>query len=88
MTRRSRIILSISVLLLLVSAVLLMATPEPPQYTKRCTVKLYSANGIVATWDAMGMGQVEGQTLIFTVGSEVSPRKVRISGTWSIEERD
>jgi hypothetical protein len=87
MTRRSRIIIAVSVLLLLVSAALLVAAPEP-QYTKRCTVKLYSANGIVASWDAMGMGQVEGQTLIFTVGSEVSPRKVRISGTWSIEERD
>lgn len=88
MTFRIRIIISITALLLLASAALLLAAPEPTQYTKRCTVKLYSANGIVASWDAMGMGQVEGQTLIFTVGSEVSPRKVRISGTWSIEERD
>ncbi|NUN68381.1 MAG: hypothetical protein HUU02_01560 [Bacteroidetes bacterium] len=88
MIRRYRSMLIVFILMLMSAAAVVMATPEPTQYPKRCTVKLYSANGIVASWDAMGMGQVEGQTLTFTVGSEVSPRKVRISGTWSIEERD
>jgi hypothetical protein len=84
---RKSIVIGVIVFLLGV-AVYSIATPVPPQYNKRCVVKLYSGNTVVATWDALGFGQVEGQTLIFTVGNDISPKKVRISGTWSIEERE
>lgn len=76
-----------SIILLVCAAVFSTATP-PPQYSKRCVVKLYSGNTVVASWDALGFGQLEGETLVFTIGNDISPKKVRISGTWSIEEKE
>ena len=32
--------------------------------------------------------QVDGQSLILTVGSDLSPRRLRISGTYSVEEKE
>ncbi|MFA6439413.1 MAG: hypothetical protein WCX28_08900 [Bacteriovoracaceae bacterium] len=77
-----------TIVFLLCVAVFSSATPTPVQYNKRCVVKLYSGTSVVATWDALGFGQLEGETLVFTVGSDISPKKVRISGTWSIEEKE
>lgn len=79
----------IAVIILLTGIVVYsIAAPTPPQYKKLCVVKLYSGNTVVATWDALSFGQVEGETLVFTVGNDISPKKVRISGTWSIEEKE
>lgn len=84
--RKNLIIASLVLIICLV--VFGTASPTPPQYNKRCVVKLYSGNSVVATWEALGFGQIEGQTLVFSVGNDISPKKVRISGTWSIEEKE
>lgn len=55
---------------------------------KTYTVKLYSDGKIVGTWTAREFGSVDGQTLTFTIGSDFQPRKVRISGTYSVEESE
>jgi hypothetical protein len=80
-------LLAVLVILFVCAAVFSTATPTP-QYSKRCVVKLYSGNTVVASWDALGFGQIEGETLVFTIGNDISPKKVRISGTWSIEEKE
>ncbi len=64
------------------------ARSSPSPITKHCIVKLYSGEKVVATWEAMDFGQVDGQILVFSVGNDLSPRRVRISGTWSIEEKE
>lgn len=65
-----------------------IATSNPPGYNKKCIVKLYSGTAVVGTWEALNFGQVEGETLTFTIGNDINPKKVRISGTWSIEEKE
>jgi hypothetical protein len=77
-----------TIILVLGIAALSIATPSPTQLTKRYVVKLYSGNSVVGTWEALGAGQVEGTTFVFTIGNDISPKKVRISGTWSIEEQN
>lgn len=77
-----------TIILLLGIAAVGIATPSPTQITKRYVVKLYSGNTVVGTWEALGAGQVEGTTFVFSIGNDISPRKVRISGTWSIEEQN
>ena len=61
---------------------------SPSPMTKHCIVKLYAGSNVVQTWESLDFGQVDGETLIFTVGSDVSPQRVRIHGTWSVEEKD
>ena len=55
---------------------------QPKQYR----VKLYSGGTVVSTWEALDLGNVDQQTLIFRVGDRKYPRSVRITGTYSIEE--
>lgn len=64
------------------------ARSSPPPMNKHCIVKLYSGDKVVATWEAIDFGQVDGQVLVFSVGNDLSPRRVRISGTYSIEEKE
>jgi hypothetical protein len=67
--------------------VLLFTTSVSQSQPKHYTVKLYSANGVVVgTWDAINWGTVDGQTLTFSVGDRNFPNRVRISGTFSVEE--
>jgi hypothetical protein len=61
---------------------------SPAPINKHCVVKLYDGGNVVQTWEAIDFGQVDGQTLIFSVGSNVNPQRVRIHGTWSIEEKE
>jgi hypothetical protein len=51
-------------------------------------VKLYAGNKVVATWESIGPGQIDGQTLTFSTGSTIYPHQVRICGTYSIEEKE
>ena len=55
---------------------------------KRYVVKLYSGDKLVQTWEALDWARDEGETLVFTVGDRHSPTRVRISGTYSVEEFD
>ncbi len=55
---------------------------------KHYTVKLYSGNNVVATWNALDWGYADGQTLVFTVGEQNHPTRVRINGTFSVEEAE
>jgi hypothetical protein len=65
-----------------------LAVSNPPGYNKKCIVKLYSGSTVVGTWEALNFGQVEGETLVFTIGNDINPKKVRISGPWSVEEKE
>ncbi len=55
---------------------------------KRYTVKLYSVDKVVATWEGLDWGTADGQTYVFTVGNRRNPTRVRINGTFSVEEFD
>jgi hypothetical protein len=47
------------------------------------TVKLYSGEKLVATWDNARNGRVDGNTYIFSMAPQ--DKEVRISGTYSVE---
>jgi len=55
---------------------------------KTYTVKLYSGDVVVQTWIARDMGSFDEQSLVFTIGDDMRQRRVRISGTYSVEESD
>ena len=81
---------SILILILLLFGIAIYAYNQASarSITKHYVVKLYSAGNTVATWEALDLGQVDGQTAIFTVGDDLIRRQVRISGTFSIEETE
>ena len=49
----------------------------------KAVVTLYEGGKIVGTWDTVDFGQIHGNVLEFTTTSKT---KVRICGTYSIEE--
>ena len=49
---------------------------------KKAVVKLYSSGQVVGTWEALDVGTVEGDSLVFTIDRG---KTVRISGTYSVE---
>jgi hypothetical protein len=53
---------------------------------KTYTVKLYSGESVVGTWTAIDWPTTDGYTLAFSVGHRSTPKRVRISGTYSVEE--
>jgi hypothetical protein len=75
-------VIAVLVLLCIIAHSVTDAQSQP----KRYVVKLYSGTSAVATWDALDFGRLDGETLIFTVGDRNFPRKVRISGTYIVEE--
>jgi hypothetical protein len=82
---------TITLALLLISVSIIVysfALSSPSPMTKHCIVKLYDGGNVVQTWEAVDFGQVDGQILVFSVGSDPNPRRVRIHGTWSIEEKE
>lgn len=64
------------------------AHSSPLPMNRHCVVNLYDGGKIVQTWEAVDFGQVDGQILVFSVGNEPNPRRVRIHETWSIEENE
>jgi hypothetical protein len=81
----------IVLVLLLISVCIIvcsLAFSSPSPLTKHCIVKLYAGGNVVETWEALDFGQADGQALVFSVGSDVTLRRVRIHGTWSIEEKE
>lgn len=75
-------VVGILLLLFVVAQTVTDAQSQP----KRYTVKLFTGNSTVTTWEALDFGRLDGETLIFTVGDRNFPRRVRISGTFSVEE--
>jgi hypothetical protein len=57
-------------------------TPSSP-----ATVRLYSNGQVVGQWEAVGPGQIEGDTFVFPVRKGARDLDVRISGTFSFEEQ-
>jgi hypothetical protein len=55
------------------------------EFDKKAVIKLYSGDKLVATWNATSVGQVDGNSYVFTVGTSPRPTQVRISGTYSVE---
>lgn len=55
---------------------------------KRYVVKLYSGDKMVGTWEAFDFGRLDGQTLVIAYGDRKFPTRLRISGTFSVEEFD
>ncbi len=53
---------------------------------KTYTVKLYSGDAVVGTWTAIDWPSVDGYTLTFNVGHRINPKRMRINGTYSVEE--
>jgi hypothetical protein len=74
------VVLAMTVLVFTFSNVSSQSQPE------HYVVKLYSGANMVATWNALDWGYADGQTLVFTVGEQSHPTRVRINGTFSVEE--
>jgi hypothetical protein len=68
--------------------VFLTARTRSQSLSKRYVIKLYSGDKVVATWEARDFGRVDGESLAFSVGSDIYPRQVRINGTYSVEESE
>lgn len=85
MKRRSSI--GIALLVLVIGSLFFVRSFSQSQ-PKRYLVKLYSADRVVGTWEALDYGNVDGQSLEFHVGNRSFPTRVRINGTFSVEERD
>ncbi|MHB1048478.1 MAG: hypothetical protein ACYC09_00205 [Bacteroidota bacterium] len=83
MKYKSKLGLSIIILSIII---IVFSTSFSQSQPKRYIVKLYSGNTMVATWTALDWGSADGQTLVFTVGERHNPMRVRINGTYSIEE--
>lgn len=54
---------------------------------RKATVRLYSAGQVVGVWEAEGPGQMEGPSYVFTVLQGAQRIEVRVSGTFSVEEK-
>lgn len=84
MKRKSIIIIAALVLIgLTIFGVTQVTSQSQPRYY---TVKLYSGDRVVATWQALDWGKIDDQTFIFSVGDRKYPKRVRIVGTFSVEE--
>lgn len=55
------------------------------QTEDRWVVRLYDGGKVVGTWEALGPGRMDGDSLLFTVEQGVRAREVRVAGTWSLE---
>ena len=79
----------IIVLLILIGLTIFGITHTTSQsQPKRYVVKLYSGSNMIATWEALDYGKIDGESLEFHFGDRKYPSRVRISGTYSVEEFD
>lgn len=86
-TMKYRSTIGVAVLVLVVISIFVVRSYSQSQ-PKRYMIKLYSADRVIGTWDALDYGKVDGQSLEFHVGNRSFPTRVRINGTFSVEERD
>ena len=85
-----RSILSIAALLaLLIAGTVWVTQPSEAAVGSfgEAKVKLFSDGQTVGEWLAVGPGRVEGSTFVFPIRKGARDLEVRISGTFSIEQR-
>lgn len=91
MSRIQSFILSLCALLCLGTGVVLTMAPAAPSSAagldRKATVRLYSAGNVVGVWEARGPGVMEGDSYVFTVQQGSQRSEVRVSGTFSVEEK-
>jgi hypothetical protein len=80
--KRTGVLFLATVALVLLS-VFVFSERSSAQLGEATTVKLYSGNQLVATWENAHKGRVEGTTYVFTIPPQ--DKEVRISGTYSVE---
>ena len=77
----------VGLIALLIGIVIFVFTTSFSQsQPKHYVIKLYSGNNVVATWEALDWGTFDGQSLTFNVGDRHTPKRVKITGTFSVEE--
>lgn len=84
---KRKYLMSIAIAIIIVGGLLFSISSSQSQ-PKHYIVKLYSGDSVVGTWNALDWGTVDGQTLVFTVGERHNPTRVRINGTFSVEEKN
>lgn len=82
-----KIIVLVGILLIGLTVFLTTRTTSQNK-SKRYIVKLYSGDKVMVSWEARDIGRVEGESLVFSVGKDNNSGKVRISGTYSVEESE
>jgi hypothetical protein len=82
-----KVIVLVGILLISLSVFLTTRTTSQNK-SKRYIVKLYSGDKVMVSWDARDIGRVEGESLVFSVGKDNNSGKVRICGTYSVEESE
>ncbi len=88
MAQKSKGILLVTLVVIAVSAlfsIVLLMRKSHAGIWKQAIVKLYSDGQVVGTWEAVDLGKVEGNSLVFTIQDN---KKVRICGTYSVESSD
>jgi hypothetical protein len=87
MTKSKILFISLFVLsALLISFTLIPAKPVNSKLDKIFTVRLYSGEKLMGSWQAIGEGLVDGDSYVFNTASTLEPRMVRIQGTYSVEQ--
>ena len=81
-SHRARIWIVLVVVITIVGGVYIFENLEA-QTNDIMIVKLYSGGNLVATWDDVRSGRLEGNTYVFLYGQP--SKQVRISGTYSAE---
>lgn len=82
---KTKLIIACTVCIIAVIAIVTTTSFSQSQ-PKTYTVKLYSGDTVVGTWTAIDWPQVDGYTLTFSIGHRNIPKRVRINGTYSVEE--
>lgn len=82
---KTKLIILSTVCIIAVAAILATTSYSQSQ-PKTYTVKLYSGAAVVGTWTAIDWPTADGYTLTFNVGHKINPKRMRISGTYSVEE--
>ncbi len=78
--------LLVSLLFIILAGVFIITKSNSQVGTKQYVVKLYAGDKVVGTWDSYAIGNSDGQSITFFVGSQTYPQQVRISGTFSVEQ--
>jgi len=87
-TRRMRLAAAAGAIAALAFAAGVLTAPRDSaaDLQHKAVVKLYSGGAAVAQWDASGLGQLEGESYVFPVRHGVRDLKVRVAGSYSVEE--
>lgn len=82
---KTKLIIACTICILAAVAIVTTTSLSQSQ-PKSYTVKLYSGQNVVGAWTAIDWPTADGYTLAFSIGHRSTPKRVRISGTYSVEE--